>query len=65
MDENFAVAKESLKKFRLVRDLNATNDVNVTRLTINEEKLNSSVYNIVNKVEWLWNPLDFFVICFC
>ena len=53
MDENFAVAKESLKKFRLVRDLNATNDVNVTRLTINEEKLNSSVYNIVNKMEWL------------
>ena len=35
MDATFAVAKESLKQFWLVRDLNTTND----------EKLNSSVYN--------------------
>ena len=45
MDATFAVAKESLKEFRLVRDLNAMNDVEVTRLTKNDNKQNSSVYN--------------------
>ena len=45
MDATFAAAKESLKKFRLVRDLNAMNDVEVTRLTNNDNKQNSSVYN--------------------
>ena len=45
MDETFVVAKESLKKLRLVPDLNAMNDVEVTRLTNNDNKQNSSVYN--------------------
>lgn len=45
MDATFAVAKESLKEFGRVRDLNAMNDVEVTRLTNNDNKQNSSVYN--------------------
>ena len=45
---NFAVAKQNLKKFWFVRDLNTTND----------EKLNSSVYNnqttISRDKNWTW-----------
>ena len=45
MNATFAVTKESLQKFRLARDMNAMNDVEVTRLTNNDNKQNSSVYN--------------------